>query len=164
MFFAPYLALLALSPSQDPAVPKPKADPFEATIKATKYGYKLDKEGDYTIEIQWDDEKRSQMIFIRGAVEKIVEPKATEVATREVWSVCWKGKERPSAEALEKLLTKHYKFGAFQLEKAESGTWSAYYRVDIPDNASSSYIRQAIRITAEAADNMEKELLGTDDF
>jgi hypothetical protein len=36
--------------------------------------------------------------------------------------------------------------------------------VDIPSNASSAYIRQAIRIAAEAADNMEKELLGTDEF
>ncbi|MCX6366267.1 MAG: hypothetical protein NTX57_06100 [Armatimonadetes bacterium] len=164
MFFAPYLALLALSSSQDPAVSKPKADPFEATIKATKYAYKLDKDGDYSVEIQWDDEKRSQLIFIRGAVEKITEPMTTEVATREVWSVCWKGKERPSAEVLEKLLTKHYKFGAFQVEKGEGGAWSAYYRVDIPGNASSAYIRQAIRIAAEAADNMEKELLGTDEF
>ncbi|WP_394795635.1 hypothetical protein [Armatimonas sp.] len=164
MFFVPYLALLALVPSQDPAVTKSKANPFETVLKATQYGYKIDKEGDFSVEINWEDEKRSQLIFIRGTLEKITEPKITDVSTREVWSVCWKGKERPSAEVLEKLLTKHYKFGAFQVEKAESGAWSAYYRMDIPDNASSAYLRQAIRITAEAADNMEKELLGTDDF
>ncbi|WP_395093050.1 hypothetical protein [Armatimonas sp.] len=164
MFFTPCFALLALMPSQDPAITKPKADPFETVMKATQYGYKIDKDGDYSVEINWEDEKRSQLIFIRGILEKITEPKTTEVSTREVWSVCWKGKERPTAEALEKLLIKHYKFGAFQVEKGESGAWSAYYRVDIPDNASSAYLRQAIRITGEAADNMEKELLGTDDY
>lgn len=164
MFFTPCFALLALMPSQDPAVTKPKANPFEALLKATSYAYKVDKDGDFSVEMNWEDEKRSQLIFIRGTMEKIVEPKATEVSTREIWSLCWKGKERPSAEVLEKLTTKHYKLGAFQVEKAESGAWSAYYRVDISDNASSAYIRQAIRIAAEAADNMEKELLGTDDY
>ena len=163
MFFAPYLALLAIAPLQDTVTTR-KSDPFEATLKATDYPYKTDKDGDYSVEFDWTDDKRSQLVFIRGASDAIAEPKQKEVACREIWSVCWKGKEKPSAEALEKLLTKHYTMGAFQVEKGSSGTWSAYFRVDLPDNASAAFIRQAIRITGEAADNMEKDLLGTDDF
>jgi hypothetical protein len=158
------LALLALVPQQDTDTPKPKADPFEAIVKATHYDYKTDKDGDYQVEIEWGAEKRSQLVVIRGTGTAIVEPKEPEVASREIWGLCWKGKEKPGADVLEKLATKHYKLGAFQVEKSSNGTWSAYYRVDVPDNATPAFVRQAIRITAEAADDMEKELLGTDDF
>ena len=162
MFIAPCLALLALVPFQE-STPK-KADPFEATLKGVGYAYKTDDDGDYNIEIAWKEEKRSQMIFVRGVSEKITEPKQADVGSREIWSLCWKGKTKPSADVLEKLAITHYKIGAFQLEKTGESGWSAYYRVDVPDNASTDFVRQAIRITSEAADNMEKELLGTDDL
>lgn len=164
MSIAPYLALLALLPSQEGAAPTPKDDPFEATLKATHYTYKADKDGDYHIELSWDEEKRSQLVLIRGKGTVITEAKQPDTISREIWAVCWQGKEKPSAEVLEKLTLKHYRLGAFQLEKGSTGTWSAYYRVDVPQDSPASFVRQAIRITAEAADDMEKELLGTDDF
>ena len=166
MFFAPCLALIALLPTQEPTAtkPKPKANPFEATMKATKYDYKLDDDGDFRVELSWEVEKRSQLVLIRGEATPIEEPKQPTVSSREIWAICWQGKEKPAEEVIEKLVTKHYKLGAFQLEKGSSGTWSAYYRMDIPSNASAAFVRQAIRITAEAADDMEKELLGTDEF
>jgi hypothetical protein len=165
LFFAP-LILLALLPPQElaPVKKTEKADPFEATIKATHYTYKTNKDADYQVEIEWDSEKRSQLVVIRGSGTVLTEPKQPEVASREIWGLCWKGTERPSTEILEKLATKHYKLGAFQVEKGASGTWTAYFRTDVPDTASAAFVRQAIRITAEAADNMDKELLGTDDF
>ena len=46
MFFTPCFALLALMTSQDPAVTKPKANPFEAMLKVTSYAYKVDKDGE----------------------------------------------------------------------------------------------------------------------
>ena len=101
MFIAPCLALLALVPFQE-STPK-KADPFEATLKGVGYAYKTDDDGDYNIEIAWKEEKRSQMIFVRGVSEKITEPKQADVGSREIWSLCWKGKTKPSADVLEKL-------------------------------------------------------------
>lgn len=157
MFIAPCLAVLAL-------LPAPKVDSFEATLKATSYAFKADKDGDYHVELSWDEEKRSQLVLIRGKGTLITEPKQPDTTSREIWAVCWQSKEKPSAEIMEKLTLKHYRLGAFQLEKGSSGTWSAYYRVDVPEDAPASFLRQAIRITAEAADDMEKELLGTDDF
>lgn len=167
MITTPFLVLALLATPQPPEVkPVPPAvAEFEKTLNATKYQWAKDKDGDYKIELIWEEEKRTQVVFIRGGAP--VELKAGDAlggAKREVWSICWKSSSPPDAEKMAKLLTTHYKLGGFQLEKTESGKWTAYYHVDIPDNASPGFVRQAIRISAEAADEMEKGLLGTDDF
>ena len=86
---------------------------------------------------------------------------ATDLGTvkaREVWSLAWRGDARPDIDVLEKVFATKYKIGAFQMEKAESGKYTLYFRVDLPEDVKSAYLEKTISLVAEAADNMEKEL------
>ena len=129
------------------------APSFEETLKKTKWKAEKDQDGDWKTEIQWSAEKRSQVVFVRAKATDLVPLKA-----REMFSLCYRSETRPDIDTLEKIFSTKYKIGAFQLEKAESGKYSIYFRVDVPEDVKPAYLEKAISLVAEAADNMEKEL------
>ncbi len=131
---------------------------FDGAMKKTKLKFEKDTDGDYKLEVSWTKEKRSQIVFVRGKAADVQGEKM-----REVWSICWKGDTRPSAEVLEKLLTTRYKAGAFQLEKSEEGKYFAYFRIDLPEDVKAPLLDKVINMVGEVSDDMEKELTGDAD-
>lgn len=126
---------------------------FDSTLQKTRWKVAKDADGDWKTEIEWSSEKRSQVVFVRGTAADLAPLKA-----REIWSLCWRGDARPDVDVLERVFSTKYKIGAFQLEKTESGKYSMYFRVDVPEDVKPAYLEKAISLVAEAADNMEKEL------
>lgn len=137
---------------------------FEAAMKKTGMKFQKDSEGDFKLEIQWKNEERSQLVFLRGKPAEF-QKNGTKEKMREVWSLCWKGDARPEPDLLEKLMTTRYKVGAFQLEKTNEGKYYAYFRMDLPEDLRPGLLDHVVNMVAEVADDMEKELMeGKDDL
>ena len=80
MLTTPFLVLALLAaPQQLDSAKNPQTKPstapateFEKSLTGTNYHWTKDKDGDYKIELNWDDEKRSQLVFIRGTIAEII--------------------------------------------------------------------------------------------
>ena len=139
--------------------PAPAAS-FESTLKKTKWKTTRLDNGNWQAEIEWRNEKRSQVVIVTGKPGEF-----SAVKTREIWSLAWTGATLPNADTLAKVLTTRYAIGAFQMEKSDDGAYRIYYRVDLPEDVKAPYLERTISLVAEAADNLEKDLTeGNDDL
>ena len=153
------LPALAIALFAHTAADEPVA--FESAMKLTSLKFAKDKDGDFKTEIAWKDEKRSQLVYVRG---KTIELMPGSGKMRGIWSQCWRGRTADPA-VMKKLLLARPKIGAFQLESDPRGGFVAYLRIDLPEEIRPSTLDNAIEIVATFADNIEKDLMaGKDDF
>lgn len=136
----------------------PKADErVKRILDDREIKYTIDSDGDFRVVFTLD-ENRTQLALIRSTTSKIY---GFEI--REVWSVAYKVKEGEFPPEMAVKFLEHnatLKFGAWE----KHGN-SVVFVTKIAGNADSQALYDAMMITLETADIMEKELTGdTDEF
>jgi hypothetical protein len=127
-------------------------------LDAENISYTVNESEEALITIEWTNDSRSQIIHVPS---KTFSWKKHEY--RGIYSFALKIEDK---QGLERSLANR-----LLQENSETaiGFWSVqnnflFYVVAIPAHASSDFVRQAIFFVGEKADEMEKELLKTDDY
>lgn len=131
----------------------------EKQLKALDLQYKVDDDGDFGIVFDTDETgERSQLAYVRSSVERY-----GSLRIREIWSPGYHvpagGLPAPVARRL--LEASHEsKLGAWTLQ----GEYAVYV-VQLPADAPTDALRDALEIAVRSADRMEAELTpGKDDL
>jgi hypothetical protein len=151
------LALLAACLSFTVAAAPP--DPIvKRMLDAKGTPFEIDDDGDYKILVNYKDEGRTQLVFVRSVVETYGKQRV-----REVWSYGYQApNDQFSSLVANRLLDAS--------NKVKLGSWvkqgkSAVFVVKVSAEASADELDNAIDAAAAAADEMEKELTeGKDEF
>jgi hypothetical protein len=155
MFLA--LAALAIAIPAGAAAGTPDAS-VKAALEAADVPYELDSDGDYKVLVNYESEGRTQLVYVRSAVETWGKHRV-----REVWSYAYEApSEQFGALVANRLLdaSNQVKLGSWVKQKKR-----ALMVVKIDANASAEELANAISFAAEVADEMEKELTdGKDAF
>jgi hypothetical protein len=131
----------------------------KAILEDVSYDWEIDADGDFRAVLEFTDD-RSQVLFVNSNTETL-----GNMEVREVWAVAATSKVGFSAEVMQKLLESS---GTVKL-----GGWSintmgdqqlAIFRAKVSANANASSLKTSIIAVATTADEMEKELLGTDNL
>jgi hypothetical protein len=145
-----FAATFATSAAEDPIVRRmleAKGTPFE-----------VDSDGDFKIIVSYKSEGRTQLVYVRSAVETWGKHRI-----REVWSYAYQAPSNQfSALVANRLLqaSNEVKLGAWVKQKNR-----ALMIVKVNAEASAEELDSAISFAAEVADEMEKELTdGGDEF
>jgi hypothetical protein len=157
--FALVAFLAAAGPSvaaDAPAAPDPHV---RKLLDSLDYEYEIDEDGDFRIVFEYDDDKRTQMVYVRTPVETYGAFKV-----REIWSPAYKaasGETLPVAVA-NRLLedSQSRKLGAWVKQGPH-----AVFVVKLDADASADALRDAMEVAGVTADDLEAELTpGKDDF
>jgi len=146
-----FTAVLAAAATQS-AVAATDPDPIvRRMLEAKSTPFEVDSDGDYKITVNFKDEGRTQLVFVRSVVETY-----GKHHVREIWSYGFQGdKDQFSALVANRLLEAS--------NKVILGSWvkqgkSAVFVVKVSAEASADELDSAIDAAATAADEMEKEL------
>jgi len=127
-------------------------------LEAKATPFEVDDDGDYKITVNFKDEGRTQLVFVRSVVETYRNHRV-----REIWSYGYRSdKDQFSALVANRLLDAS--------NRVILGSWvkqskSAVFVVKVSADASADELDAAIDAAATAADEMEKELTeGRDEF
>jgi hypothetical protein len=127
-------------------------------LDAENIKYEVQDNGEISVLIEWTDEKRSQIVRIQS---KTFSWQQNEY--RDVYSIAFKSDDpqRLQRALANRLLEEN--------NKSVLGFWgtqddTVFNIVRISAKATPSQLREALFFAAEHADNLEKELLRTDDF
>jgi hypothetical protein len=149
----PVLAAVAEdTPAGDPRIAK--------ALDALEILYEVDSDADFKILYEWEDDGRSQIAFLNSATETL-----DDLELREVWSVGYISDKPLPVEIANRLLEDSYdkKLGAWQVLKSED-QHIAVYAVKLDANADPQFLMLALEAALTSADEMEKELLGSDEY
>ena len=146
-----FTAVLAATAAQS-AIAATTPDPtVRRMLEAKGTPFEVDSDGDYKITVNFKDEGRTQLVFVRSVVETYGKHRV-----REIWSYGMQGdKDQFSPLVANRLLEAS--------NKVILGSWvkqgkSAVFVVKISAEASADELDGAIDAAATAADEMEKEL------
>lgn len=127
-------------------------------LEAKGTPFEVDSDGDYKVTVNFKDEGRTQLVFVRSVVETYGKHRV-----REIWSYGYQSdKDQFSPLVANRLLEAS--------NRVILGSWvkqskSAVFVVKISAEASADELDGAIDAAATAADEMEKELTdGRDEF
>jgi hypothetical protein len=143
-------AVLAAAVSLVAAAATPDAT-VKRMLEAKGTPYDIDEDGDYKVTVNFKDEGRTQLVFVRSVVETYRKHRV-----REIWSYGYQGdKDQIPSLIANRLLEAS--------NKVILGGWvkqgkSAVFVVKISAEASADELDAAIDAAAAAADEMEKEL------
>jgi hypothetical protein len=124
-------------------------------LESRNVPFEVDSDGDYKVVVNYKSEGRTQLVYVRSAVETWGKSRV-----REVWSYAYEGEF--NALVGNRLLEASYKL--------KLGSWvkqnnRALMVVKLDAGADAEELQNAISFAAEVADEMEKELTdGKDDF
>ena len=141
--------------------PEPSGDPrIKDVLEELQIRYEVDQDGDYKVLFEWDDDGRSQVAFINSATETL-----DQMELREVWSAAYVSEKPLEAKVANRLLEDSFikKLGSWQVMKT-SDQWVGMFTVKIDADADAAAIMTALEAVLTSADEMEKELLGSDDL
>ena len=129
---------------------------IEARLKASDIQYEVDDDGDYKITYSYEDEGRTQLVYVSGTLETIGDMKVLEIFAPA-------GKvdaDRIDGAMALKLMgeSRTKKFGSWEL----SGN-TLLYVIKLPDSADAATLEAVIKIAADLADTKEIELSGKKD-
>jgi hypothetical protein len=151
--FAAALLAIAFSASAGTADPIVKR-----MLDAKGTPYEVDEDGDYKILVSYKGEGRTQLVYVRSAVETWGKQRV-----REVWSYAYESpSDQFSSLVANRLLqaSNDVKLGSWVKQKNR-----ALMIVKIDAEAGADELDNAIDFAAEVADEMEKELTdGKDEF
>ncbi len=121
--------------------------------------YTITDSGNYSIQYDLAG-GRVQTVYIMGKTQKYQD---TEV--REIWSRAGIFDSVPSAGVMEALLTEsgEAEIGFWSLEEDDGGGYIVYFSVKVPVYLRDSDLSNLMQLTADVADQKEKELFNSDD-
>jgi hypothetical protein len=144
------------------AQPEAKAGPdarIRKVLDARKIEYELTKSGNFKVAFNLKS-GRSQVAFITSETYRYM-----NLEIREIWSVAYRSATPLPAEVANRLLADNYdrKLSAWATRKDPDGYYAVFVTKLPADCGEDSFIA-ALRLTLEAADEMEKELTSKDEF
>jgi hypothetical protein len=153
---APQQAEAKQAEAKQADAPRPADASVKAKLDALELQYEVDGDGDYKLIFSFDDDGRSQMLFVSGGTQAIGDMKVREIfapaARVEADGV-------DGAVALEMLAdSRTNKLGAWEI-----GGDVLYYVVKLPDDIDAAQLEQVMHIVAVMADQMEARLTGDRD-
>jgi len=125
------------------------------------FTYELDEDGDYQLYYSWND-GRSQLVWVSGATEDFY-----HVEVREVFSYAYDISGAMPANVARRLLQANagYKIGAWEMRPSGDGsTQYGIFTARIDADADAKTLKLILDAVGVTADEMEKELLGTDEW
>ena len=127
----------------------------ETRLDARGIKYEIDGDGDYRVVVSYEDEKRTQLVFVSGTTESI-----KGLMVREVFSPAGKVDGDDIAGKALALLAENrtQKVGAWEI----AGN-TLYYVIKLPDSVDAVQLEAAIDIASNIADDKEIELSGDED-
>jgi len=137
---------------------------FDARVKAAldELGlkYEIDKDGDFKLVFEFEEDGRSQLGYINSKTEHF-----EQFEIREIWSPAYQSAEPFSARVANRLLEDSFskKLGGWQT-MLNNGQNVAVFAAKVSADSDPTSLYAAIRLVYATADEMEKELLGTDDY
>ena len=139
---------------------KTKADPrLRRALNDASLKFTEKSNGDFSLHFTLEG-GRTHVVVAESKTEKL-----GVIEVREVWAIGWKGKREPSATVANKLLRDNArkKVGAWQLNQ-EDGTYFALFNVKVSADTDGDALKTIVFGVANTADEMEKDLLDSDDF
>lgn len=139
----------------DPPAKVPDAS-VKARLDARELKYEVDQDGDYKLVFSFDEDKRSQIVFISGGTESV-----DDLAVREVFAPAARLKDDgvTGDKALELLAdSRTRKLGAWEVDGDV-----LYYVMKLPDSVDAAQLEAAMNIVAQVADDMEIRFSGDRD-
>jgi hypothetical protein len=152
------------APQSAPAAPPEQKAAPDARVKklldARKIDCDLTKAGNFKVTFNLKN-GRSQAALITSATYRYM-----NLEIREIVSPAYKSAAPFTAEVADRLLSDNNdkKLGAWVMQKEKDGCYYASFVTKVPADCSEEYFFSALRLTLEAADEMEKELTGKDEF
>lgn len=128
----------------------------------TEHGlkYELDSDGDYRVVFAWEEDGRSQLVIIMSGTEMV-----DDVEIREVRSAGFSSDEALPCSTARMLLSENasFKIGAWETVNI-AGQTLAIFTARIRADASPEQLATVARVVGSNADELEKQLLGTDEL
>lgn len=131
----------------------------ELALAETELNYEIDEDGDFKLVLEFDDE-RSHVVYVSSRTYTLA-----NLEIREVWSIGHVSDSALSTELANRFLTESADMilGGWELQ-----TWGdqqvVVFRAKMSANASGETLESAIAAVSQTADEMEKELVGTDEL
>ncbi|MGD0999565.1 MAG: hypothetical protein ABSA67_02595 [Candidatus Brocadiia bacterium] len=144
------------APPDQKSAPDPR---IKQILEARKIGYELTRSGNFKVTFTFKN-GRSQVVIISSATYRYM-----NLEIREILSPAYRSAAPFTAEVADRLLSDNNdkKLGAWVMQKDKDGYY-AMFVTKIPADSSDESFISALRLTVEAADEMEKELTGKDEF
>lgn len=122
--------------------------------------YQIDEDNDFR-SVQSLDDDRSHVVFVNTRTSHI-----RNMEVREVWAPAYYSDDPLDADAANYLLEMNadYKVGSWSVQKLNDGRYIVIFRIVISAESDEIALIGSIRVVSEAADELEKEVLGTDDL
>ena len=139
-----------------PASAEYTAEQLKAMLLQHGNKFEIDKDGDYKIVIQWEKEKRSQLVFLAKRTEAV-----RGIVIHEVFAPVADIRKKPlsGAQALDLLRdAATNKIGGWQIDGS-----MLYFTIMLIEPFTAEELNMAIDTAAELADNYEIKLTGKKD-
>ncbi|MFT3896206.1 MAG: hypothetical protein QM719_00655 [Thermomonas sp.] len=131
---------------------------IESLLQQSNTPFEVDKDGDYKIVIEWNKEKRSQLVYVGGTPETFAGMPVYDVFSPAL-EAGENGLDAEDANALLKA-SGGLKLGAWELRGD-----GAYYAVKVPaGKLTAEQFDKILSLAAETADNFELEHSKSDDL
>ncbi len=129
-------------------------------LRAAGYAYTIDDDGDYAVTVRFREDNPTQLVWISSSTTEVA---GTEV--RRIWSAAYKTTKALSASLARRLLAENLGTAIGYWAAAETGnTTLVVFCTQVSADADATILDAAIQAIAATADELEKELLGSDDL
>lgn len=140
-----------------PGVTQAEDNSVKRRLDAVGQKYEIDKDGDFKMTFTFNEDKRSQIVFVAGAPYEV----AGGMQVRNVFAPLAKIDEDKiaGARAVELLKDNNtFKIGAYEVEGN-----IVLLSLKVPDSATPQQLQKAVQMAASVADEKEKAISGTRD-
>lgn len=128
-------------------------------LDAINKPYNIDNDGDYKLIVKFDD-GRTQLLYVNSNTNTY-----GNMEIREVWSAALQSEDGLTYDQMKRLLTHNdsVKIGSWRIMKI-GGKDTAVFAVQMPAETDADTLKNVIKAVSVTADEMEKEMLGTDEL
>ena len=154
----PSAALLLLPIALASPTAAAKDPRLEALLDGAGLEYELDDDGDYKMTVEWDKEKRSQLVYLSGTVEELGSLRL---------GTLFSPAQNLGQAGIDGARARHL---LEQNARTKLGAWEVsgkyvYFSTKFPSSVDAEQFRKLVLVTAETADDLELELSpGKDDL
>ena len=144
--------LAAQSATGDPRVKK--------TLERLGLNYQLSKSGNFNVTYNIENSERTHMVTIMSKTETY-----RGIEIREIYAIAASLDDYPPEELIYRMMEENstLKLGAWGMEASSDGVY-IYFTTKIPADVKDNDLKYYSYFVAEIADELEEELLGSDDY